>query len=231
MKHRVQCPQCNTWLRGGDFAVGTVLTCPRCLAEVTLPAEVAPATAIQAQQPEAKQVAPPQPQPLSALQPSGQPHTCPWCREPVQPHWRACPMCRAVLGDRQAKGPTPKSLDVEVKQDRTAAGFGMIVLAFLGCVGYWSVLQVYFSSSASRHTNEKTALTAALCFTFLGGLVLLGAAWSAYVGSRWAGQNTRSLASGFVQVIGILVTIGMVGLAGLMFLGFACAVVMSGGMR
>jgi hypothetical protein len=194
MKEQIVCQQCTTRLRVPVDATGPVFTCPRCLAEVTL----SPDTGL-------FQERKPSPSKLSTGR------SCPYCDEPVQRDWVACPYCRADLWNWRPSRPQVRSLEVEVRQDRTLAGLGLIVLAGLGCIGSVSLL--------SSGTLSKLPVATAF---FVFAVVFVVLATIAFVGMTMASKSRNSLLGTLVQVFGILVVLGLTALGGIAFLFFAC---------
>jgi hypothetical protein len=149
MPHRVTCPGCGRTLSVPDDVKTGQLSCPRCLAKFDNPA-VAP-------------VDRPAPSPpLPASQPGG---TCPRCGKHVEPYWRFCPNCEAVLrGPRRSA--VGKVVDEDVHRDTRGTSVFLILLAVLGGLGL--IFYVFAGVASLKDGGGSALLAIALGILFLG---------------------------------------------------------------
>jgi hypothetical protein len=114
MSERIKCPSCSAGLILPESARGSPTTCPRCLAEVSVPEWRREADAIQTERPERREGA----------------SSCPRCGRTVEPIWITCPWCEEPLRGRE-RGRNGAA-DLDVRRDTKRTGCLVIVLAVIG---------------------------------------------------------------------------------------------------
>jgi len=113
MALHIRCPSCGRDLVVAESARGERVTCPRCLAEVSVP----PAGGVQTEPTERGAAGP----------------ACPRCGRAVEPLWLTCPWCEEPLrGGRPGAEGRP---DLDVRRDRQGTGVALMILAVIGGLG------------------------------------------------------------------------------------------------
>ena len=154
MSQRVECPSSGRGLVVAESARGERVTCPRCLAEVDVPATRGDGNAVQQDRPERRETG----------------MACPHCRREVQAVWIACPWCEEPLRGRDPRG--YGRADLDVRRDRKWTGIVVIILAVLGGVGVAILGFNAFAIFAEAQTVEPM-IYLAVALLFLAGLTTL----------------------------------------------------------
>ena len=182
----VSCPRCHNQLRVAPDA-GRWLTCPRCLASVGNPADFAVTT---------------ETRPESAPhrdEPPVETDVCPECGKDVQPRWRLCPFCSAVLRRRELSIMRP--VEDDVRPDSKGTVVGICLLGGLSVAGV--VVLLWLGTGLADFAGLSWVL-------YLGiGVVLVVAAGCgllAYLGRGRAGTSA-SLVAGASTITGLVMAL------------------------
>ena len=120
----INCPSCKRRLLVKDDGKGHY-TCPRCLASFSAPVSGEGIQELPARSPVE----------TIASGPPPTENTCPGCKQPVEPHWRYCPVCDEVLIQSVLPADRGRRLDVDIRRDQRATSGGMVVLTVFGVIG------------------------------------------------------------------------------------------------
>jgi len=200
---QLRCPSCGRDLTVSDSARGERVTCPRCLAEVSVPS----AEGVRAERVERRAAGP----------------SCPRCGRDVEPLWLTCPWCEEPLRGRRDGGYGRPDLDV--RRDRQGTGLALILLAVIGAIG---VLLIGAQSVAALGQGDFQSMAALVVgLLFLAGLTTI----IVFVrsGGRPGAAGVRRVVVGTLAMAGgLILTVSCAVMALFAFLFAVCAPALSG---